>query len=246
MEKKKSGRKSPVEISQWQGSESLSGGTSLTDRIPSAAIVIQESVPSRPLVPASFVPHLSREFCGCLTDFPAACLVCFLLHALLQDYLPSERRSAAEALIILRSDSYFRVVESERAAPRIPPNGPFFTSGPHAGRLMELAAMQQESKRCGHVTLISRAAHRALEAVFGGHSAAPPASGLLSANGPPLCVSGAGREEGPLGSRLSCRDQLLLLLSLHKVSGAEGPSQAQGESNTLFLSVHRRPAVSVE
>lgn len=72
-EKKKCGRKSSVEISQWQGSESLSGRTSLTDRIPSAAIVIQESVPSRLLVPASFVPHLSREFCGCLTDFPAAC-----------------------------------------------------------------------------------------------------------------------------------------------------------------------------
>lgn len=71
--KKKCGRKSPVEISQWQGSESLSGETLLTDRIPSAAIVIQESVPSRLLVPASFVPHLNREFCGCLTDFPAAC-----------------------------------------------------------------------------------------------------------------------------------------------------------------------------
>lgn len=107
-------------------------------------------------------------------------------------------------------------------------------------------SVQQESRRCGHVTLISRAAHRALEAVFGGHSAARPAPGLLSADGPPLCVSGAGREEGLLGSRLSRRDQLLLLLSLHKVSGAEGPSQAQGESNTLFLSVHRRPAVSVE
>ncbi len=71
--KKKRGRKSPVEISQWQGSESLSGRTSLTDSIASAAIVIQESVPSRPLVPVSFVPHLSLEFCGCLTDFPAAC-----------------------------------------------------------------------------------------------------------------------------------------------------------------------------
>ncbi|ROL48286.1 hypothetical protein DPX16_5680 [Anabarilius grahami] len=66
-------RKSPVEISQWQGSAALSAATSLTARIPSAAIVIQESVPSPPLVPASFVPHLSCEFCGCLTDFPAAC-----------------------------------------------------------------------------------------------------------------------------------------------------------------------------
>lgn len=66
--------------------------------------------------------------------------MCFLLHSLLQDFLLLERRTAAELLIILRSDSYFRAVESERAAPRIPPDGPFFTSGPHAGRLMELAA----------------------------------------------------------------------------------------------------------
>ncbi len=82
-----------------------------------------------------FICHFWRLNVDKIVLFLSLCsgLVCFLLRSSLQCFLPSERNDPPQWFIFL-------AVESERVAPHIPPDGPFFSSGPHAGRLMELAA----------------------------------------------------------------------------------------------------------